>query len=177
MQVNSGKNKGTVLFSSPDISVRPTTDKVKQAIFNTINFMVEKGNVLDLFAGSGALGIEALSRGFPCCDFSDLDPSWVNKNIEKCRLKDSSNVFKGDFESFLLKTDKKYSLVFLDPPYHKGYVEKSLDMLCKRNLLSDGAVIVMETDCNEQYKIPDKIEIVKEKSYGRIKICIGVYII
>ena len=175
MQVNSGKNKGTHLFSSTDEAVRPTTDKVKQAIFNIISFMVTDGNVLDLFAGSGALGIEALSRGFQYCDFSDIEPVWVNKNIEKCRLKDKCSIHKGDFEAFLSKADRQYALVFLDPPYHKGYVEKSLSVLCERNLLTDGAVIVIETDSDEAYKIPDGIEIVKEKCYGRIKICIGVY--
>ena len=178
MQVNSGKNKGTHLFSSQELSVRPTTDKVKQAIFNIISFMVRAGSVLDLFAGSGALGIEALSRGFEWCDFCDIDPAWVNKNVEKCRLKDSCSVNKCDYETFLLniaKKDKKYSLVFLDPPYHKGYVEKSLFILCEKNLLSDGAVIVIESDSDENYKIPDGIEIAKEKCYGRIKICIGVY--
>lgn len=174
MQVNSGKNKGTHLFSSQDTKVRPTTDKVKQAIFNMISFISEKGDVLDLFAGSGAMGIEALSRGFPYCDFSDIDPVWVNKNVEKCKLKDSCSIFKGDYEAFLKKTDRKYSLVFLDPPYHKGYIEKSLFTLCERNLLKENAVIVIETDSDETFKIPEGIEIVKEKCYGRIKICIGV---
>lgn len=175
MQVNSGKNKGTHLFSSFEITVRPTTDKVKQAIFNMISFLTSDGNVLDLFAGSGALGIEALSRGFSWCDFCDYDPVWVNKNVEKCRLSDSCNIVKSDYKEFLLKTDRKYSLVFLDPPYHKGYMEKSLLILCERGLLEKEAVIVMESDSNETFEIPKGIEIVKEKCYGRIKILIGVY--
>ena len=175
MQVNSGKNKGTRLFSSPELSVRPTTDKVKQAIFNMISFLVSEGNVLDLFAGSGALGIEALSRGFSWCDFCDSDPVWVKKNVEKCRLSDCCSIIKSDFCDFLLKTDKKYSLVFLDPPYHKGYMEKSLNILCEKDLLKEDAVVVIESDSDESFKIPDEIEIVKEKCYGRIKILIGVY--
>ena len=140
-----------------------------------ISFLVTDGNVLDLFAGSGALGIEALSRGFSWCDFCDADPLWVKKNVEKCRLSNECNIVKSDYEAFLLKTDKKYSLVFLDPPYHKGYVERSLSILCERQLLENGSVIVVETDSDEVYKIPEKIEIAKEKCYGRIKILIGVY--
>lgn len=178
MQVNSGKNKGTHLFSSPTPSVRPTTDKVKQAIFNIISFMTEDGNVLDLFAGSGAMGIEALSRGFLHCDFCDLNPEWVIKNIQKCRLEGNSRTYKGDYEAFLSKVskeEKKYSLVFLDPPYHKGYAENALFRLCEKKLLAENAVIVIETDFDESLKIPREIKIAKEKFYGRIKICIGVY--
>ena len=95
--------------------------------------------------------------------------------MEKCRLSYSCNIIKSEFCDFLLKTDKKYSLVFLDPPYHKGYMEKSLYLLCERNLLENDAVVVMESDSDESFKIPDGIEIVKEKCYGRIKILIGVY--
>lgn len=178
MQVNSGKNRGTHLFSSQDEKVRPTTDKVKQAIFNIISFKVNNGNVLDLFSGSGALGIEALSRGFMWCDFCDVDPVWVEKNVKKCRLENSCSINKCDFESFLLKTakeEKKYSLVFLDPPYHKDYVGKALTLLCEKKLLSDGAVIVIESDYDETYSVPESMAIIKEKCYGRIKICIGVY--
>lgn len=177
MQVNSGKNKGTHLFSSPEPDVRPTTDKVKQAIFNIISFMISDGSVLDLFAGSGAMGIEALSRGFKECDFCDLNPVWIEKNVKKCRLEDKSRIVKSDFETFLQKVgteSKKYSLVFLDPPYHKGYVEKALFSLCEKKLLAENAVLVMETDSDESFKIPREIEIAKEKRYGRIKICIGV---
>lgn len=174
MQVNSGKNKGTRLFSSDDEAVRPTTDKVKQAIFNLISFDVKKGKVLDLFAGSGALGIEALSRGFEFCDFSDINPVWVNKNIEKCKLFDCCNIHKGDFEAFLNKTKNTYSLVFLDPPYHKDFIQKALFIMVKNNLLDKDAIIVMESDFDEEYIIPDEIKVIKEKCYGRIKIRIGV---
>lgn len=178
MQVNSGKNKGTHLFSSPELDVRPTTDKVKQAIFNIISFMTSDGSVLDLFAGSGAMGIEALSRGFKECDFCDVNPVWVEKNVKKCRLESESRIIKSDFEAFLQKAgieNKKYSLVFLDPPYHKGYAEKALFSLCEKKLLAENAVIVIETDYDESFRLPDGIQIAKEKLYGRIKICIGVY--
>lgn len=175
MQVNSGNNKGTLLFVPEGENIRPTSDKVKQAIFNIISFSVSDGNVLDLFAGSGSLGIEALSRGFKFCDFSDLDTACVKKNTEKCRLNDKCEIHTCDFKTFISGAKRKYSLVFLDPPYHKELIPKALTLLCEKNLPETGAVIVMESDYNETYDIPDEIKVTKEKRYGRIKIQIGVY--
>lgn len=175
MRVTGGKKRGTLLFVPDNYDIRPTSDKVKQAIFNMIAFNEFDGFCLDLFAGSGAMGIEAVSRLNLFCDFVDKDTKTVSKNVEKCGFSDNCNINKDDFLSFLKKSKNTYSLVFLDPPYHKGYIEKALFELVKNHLLKDGATIVMESDFDEEYKIPQEIKVTKEKNYGRIKIKIGVY--
>ncbi len=174
MKVTSGTKRGTVLVAPEDLSVRPTTDKVKQAIFSMIQFMPLGEKALDLFSGSGAMGIEAISRYGMNCDFIDKETKIVLQNIKKCGFEKYASVYKEDFSFFLEKASKKYSLVFLDPPYHKGYLEKALELLTKKDLLEKEAVIIMESDNDENYIIPENIEIIKEKSYGRIKIKIGV---
>lgn len=175
MKVTSGIKKGTLLKTPDDLSVRPTTDKVKQAIYSMIQFLPLGEQVLDLFSGSGAMGIEAVSRYQIKCDFVDTETKTVLENLKKCEFLDYADVYKEDFSSFLKKADKKYSLVFLDPPYHKGYIDTALELLTKRGLLCEDAIIVMESDGDEQYNIPECIEVIKEKSYGRIKIKIGVF--
>ena len=176
MKVTSGIKKGTILKAPDDLSVRPTTDKVKQAIYSMIQFLDPGNQALDLFSGSGAMGIEAVSRYQIKCVFVDIDTKSVSENLKKCGFSDYAEVHKEDFCSFLKKTDKKFSLVFLDPPYHKGYIDTSLELLTKRSLLCENAIIIMESDAHEQYNIPKCIEVIKEKSYGRIKIKIGVFV-
>ena len=175
MKVTSGIKRGTLLSTPEDLSIRPTTDKVKQAIFNMIQFMDTGTQALDLFSGSGSRGIEAISRYLIKCDFVDKDTTTAAKNIKKCNFSEYAEIYKDDFSSFLKKTKKKYSLIFLDPPYHKGYIESSLELLLKNSLLKDKAILIMESDSDEEYNIPQNIEIIKEKSYGRIKIRIGVF--
>lgn len=175
MKVTSGIKRGTLLSTPEDLSIRPTTDKVKQAIFNMIQFMDVGTQALDLFSGSGSMGIEAISRYLIKCDFVDKDTKTTINNIKKCNFSDYADIYKEDFATFLKKTKKKYSLIFLDPPYHNDYITASLDFLLKNNLLEDNAVLIMESDSDEEYIVPENIEIIKEKSYGRIKIRIGVF--
>ncbi len=175
MKVTSGTKRGTGLFVPEDLSVRPTTDKVKQAIYSMIQFMELGDYALDLFAGSGAMGIEAISRYQIKCDFVDKNTKTVAANLKKCDFLKYATVNETDFSAFLKTTDKKYSLVFLDPPYHKGYISEALTLLSERKLLSDEAVLILESDNDEEYDIPKNIEIIKEKGYGRIKIKIGVF--
>ena len=102
---------------------------------------------------------------------------FVNEKIQKPSYKTKLNdkiTFKEDFEAFLNKTKNTYSLVFLDPPYHKDFIQKALFIMVKNNLLDKDAIIVMESDFDEEYIIPDEIKVIKEKCYGRIKIRIGV---
>lgn len=174
MRVTGGKKRGTLLDVPDSNDIRPTSDKVKQAVFNIIQFMEIGEKCLDLFAGSGAMGIEAISRTGCFCDFVDRDTKAVEKNIKKCGFSDNCVIHRSDFLSFLKKTNEKYSLVFLDPPYHKGYIPQALFQLSKKNL-QDNAIIVMESDFDEEYEIPKSIDIIKEKKYGRIKIKIGVF--
>lgn len=176
MKVTSGTRRGTLLYAPDDLSVRPTTDKVKQAVFNMIQFEVAKDSVLDLFAGSGALGIEALSRGAKHCTFVDIHPEIVKKNIEKVRFGDVSTVICKDYQTFLKQCTKQFDLVFLDPPYQKGMAEDALRLLVEQNLLSPDCLVIWESDASEQIPHPDEIRIVKERIFGRIHVRIGALI-
>ena len=173
MRVTSGIRKGAILVTSPDLSVRPTTDKVKQSIFNMIQFEIAGRNVLDLFSGSGSMGIEALSRGASSCTFVDLEPSYTMKNIEKLRFGEMATIIKSDYLSFLGKCEKSFDLVFLDPPYQNGMIEKALAALLSRNCLLPGSIVVWECDASETILPPAEISIRKEKQFGNIRITIG----
>jgi 16S rRNA (guanine(966)-N(2))-methyltransferase RsmD len=125
---------------------------------------------LDLFAGSGALGVEALSRGAQCCDFVEQNRAaaeFVRENLRKTRL-GGGEVFVGAAREFLEGCQKQYDVVFLDPPYHKGLCELSLELLEQRRLLATGAVVVCETSEDETPSAA--LRKIKESKYGAVKI-------
>ena len=175
MKVTSGIRKGALLEASRDLSVRPTTDKVKQSVFNMIQFEIQGRRVLDLFAGSGAMGIEALSRGAEHCTFVDLNPEFVKKNITKLRFDDVCDIIRGDYLVFLGTCKQQFDLVFLDPPYEKKMIDSALKKLAENNLLSNNAIVVWESDEKEEIAVPVSFEITKERTFGRIRLRIGIY--
>ena len=173
MRVISGRCRGTVLFSLEGNDTRPTLDRVKESLFNILGNTFNGKRVLDLFAGSGALGIEALSRGACFCDFVDSSKDAVNiinKNIDKCHLLEFSKVHCCDFKSALNKFfDDQFDFVFLDPPYGKNMGILSLESLDR--VLKDDGIVVLETDHIDE--VPDKIgKFIKDDSrkYGRVVI-------
>ncbi len=174
MKVTSGIRKGAILMASQDLSVRPTTDKVKQSVFNMIQFEIAGKTVLDLFAGSGAMGIEALSRGAKHCTFVDLNPEFVQKNVQKLRFDEISQIIRSDYLDFLGKCHRRFDLVFLDPPYEKKMIDSALRLLVDKNLLLSGAIVVWECDAKESVLVPESIEVIKERTFGRIQTRIGV---
>ena len=163
MRVISGTAKGKKLNSLEGLETRPTLDRVKEAVFNIIQFDIKDSVVLDLFSGSGALGIEALSRGAKeaiLCDASSKAIKIINKNLEETRLKDKAKVINTDYLEVLSKIkDKKFDIIFLDPPYKSDYVEKSIEYISKYNLLAENGIIIVET--NDENKI-DKINAKKD---------------
>lgn len=176
MRVISGSRRGTVLFSPDTEKTRPTTDRVKENIYNLIQFNIAGSVVLDLFSGSGAMGIEALSRGAAECVFVDSDKNAINiikKNIDKTGFNDKSQIFRMPFDEYLLKSDKKFDLIFLDPPYHKGLTDEALKLIVRYNLFSDKVLFVLESDYDESVVLPPVFEAVKEKLYGRVKVVLA----
>lgn len=132
MRVITGTARGTRLKTLSGESVRPTTEKVKEAVFSAIQFELENARVLDLFAGSGQMGIEALSRGADFavfCDSSKDAVDVINENLGNTKLSDKAKVIKGDFSSFLAQGTDRFDICFLDPPYYSGYYEKALSFL------------------------------------------------
>lgn len=177
MRVITGTAKGRRLITLEGEDIRPTADKVKGAIFNSIQFDIEGRTVLDLFAGSGQLGIEALSRGAQKAVFIDLSRKAiqvVNENLEHCNLKENATVFNGDSLSYLKTTREKFDIIFIDPPYSKQLTAKALPLAL--SVINEGGIIVCETASDEE--LPDKIgsfSIVKCDRYSKTKLTIYRY--
>ena len=174
MRVISGTARGCRLASPDGIDTRPTADRVKEAMFSIIQAFVHDSDALDLFAGSGGLGIEALSRGASHCDFVEQSAraiAVVTANLEKTRLSDFS-VHKQSAERFLWSCSKKYDLVFLDPPYKKQLCDKALSMLKERKLLAENAIVVCETSCDEEIDSP--FEVYRRSKYGTVKVTVFI---
>lgn len=172
MRVITGSARGRRLETLEGEEItRPTSEAVKEALFSMIQFELEGRKTLDLFSGSGQLGIEALSRGARHCTFVENNRSAVEvikRNVEKCGFGDSSCISFSDAESFLMKKDN-FDVAFADPPYNKGLSDKILPMLIK--LMSSDGVIVFETAFDEP--MPEKIHgwyADRSRKYGKTKL-------
>ena len=164
MRIITGKARGTKLQTLAGEATRPTAERTKEAIFSMINFDIAGARVLDLFAGSGQLGLEALSRGAKSAVLNDSSreaASIIRANAEKTRLVDSCEILSTDWQPVLRRFAGRetFGLVFLDPPYAGGFLPKVLGKMIEWDLLSDGAVIVCESaneedvfDGNEELK-------------------------
>lgn len=176
MRVISGSARGKKLLCAEGKDIRPTLDRVKESIFNIIAFDVPGTYVLDMFSGSGALGIEALSRGAERAVFLDCDEisiSVTKKNLDATHLGSLATVVKTDSIEYVRSTDKKFDVIFIDPPYESDLYEKSLNAIKESSALSDNGFIVLEYDSEitPEFDLCG-FEIVKDKKYGRVKILI-----
>lgn len=171
MRIIAGDKRGLKLISPEDDSVRPTYDKVKEAIFGRLQFSLYDKNILDLFAGSGALGLEALSRGakFCCfCDNSSKSCAVVKKNIAALGYEDKSELLNKDYKLAInfFKNRDKFDIVFIDPPYASDHYENAVRELAEADVLNDEAQIVLESDRVLNISVPN-IKEVKQKKYGK----------
>lgn len=176
MRVISGLRRGRKLISFEGSSIRPTTDRVKEAIFNLIWDFVPKSNVLDLFGGSGALTVEALSRGAESAVVVDKDKKSIDvilKNLEITNFLDKADVRRLSAEDFLEVCDRKFDIIFLDPPYNKGFVEPILSKISEKEILTDTGIAVLESDFTDICGEVEGMEILKQRKYGRT--CITIY--
>ncbi len=176
MRVISGSARGKKLITSEGLDVRPTLDRVKESVFNMIAFDIPDTCVLDLFSGSGSLGIEALSRGAKECTFVDKSAQSISvtkKNLEATRLLDFSVVANTDSIEFIKNTDKSFDIIFIDPPYESDLYSRSLAAIKEAKVLNDGGFVVLEydTEITPDFST-DGFELIKEKKYGRVKILI-----
>jgi 16S rRNA (guanine966-N2)-methyltransferase len=179
MRVISGICKGLPLKAVPGSNTRPTTDKVKESIFNMIGPYFDGGLVVDLFAGSGSLGIEALSRGMDTCIFIDKDAKafqTINENLKKCHLEDQAEVFRIDATralKALAKREVNIDLLFLDPPYQQTEYYNLAETMVKKELLSSHAIIMCEHE--KTVDLPEKIHtfsLDRRETYGNTIISI-----
>jgi len=151
MRIITGSARGIVLETLPGLETRPTADRVKEALFSMIQFDIEGRRVLDLFAGSGQLGLEALSRGAAGATFIDSSREAVDvilRNAAKTKLKERCRVAVYDFSSYLKngKFDEKYDIIFLDPPYNTSCMHEALSLIAAGGVLREGGFVVCETD-------------------------------
>ena len=173
MRVISGKVRGLKLNAPKNDDVRPTTDRVKESLFNMINSYMMDSDILDLFAGTGSLGIECLSRGANQCIFVDNSKESINivkSNIKKARVENESIVLNLDFKSAinsLSSKNKQFDVIFMDPPYYKNMFSDALSAVDNNNLLKEDGIIVVEHDTVD--KFPDNMGRLyksREKKYG-----------
>lgn len=182
MRVVSGSAKGRPLKAVPGMGTRPTTDKVKEAIFSMIGPFFNGGNALDLFAGTGGLAIEALSRGMDKAFFIDKDPKsieTVRANLKATKLEGQAEVYRNEAERALKALEKRgvsFGVVFLDPPYRMKNGDKLMEMMHEKNMLEDDATIVLEHESGHDY--PDAFgpfSCVRHAVYGETTVSIYKY--
>ena len=176
MRVISGMAKGTKLNSIDELSTRPTLDRVKEPLFSIIQIHLQNANVLDLFAGSGALGIEALSRGSKFCTFCDKSyksAQMLKQNLQKTKFEDKSKVYIEDYKRCLEDQKEQFDIIFIDPPYKFDIGVDAIRRIIDLKLLSKDGIIILETD-EEERDIKEleniELEMYDVRKYGRVKL-------
>ncbi len=177
MRIISGIARGTKLYTLNGENTRPTLDRIKESLFNIIQSEIKDSIVLDLFSGSGALALESISRGSKkaiLCDNSIDAINIIKKNVEKTHSKDKVEIVYGDYEKCLNNINQKVDIVFIDPPYKLNIAVKALKKIIEKNLLSDDALIIIETDDEnreiEQINKIKQINLFDLRRYGRVKL-------
>ena len=147
MRVITGKARGVQLKTPDGMTTRPTTDRVKEALFSIIQFEVPTARVLDLFGGTGQLGIEALSRGAKNAVFVDAgEPACrlIRENLKKTKLESDAKVVRADYLDYLKRCKDRFDIIFLDPPYAEVFLENALKCIAEIDILESGGIIVAE---------------------------------
>ena len=171
MRVISGTARGRKLKEPQGSDIRPTTDRVKEAVFNICQFDIEGRRVLDLFGGTGQLGIEAKSRGAAEVDVVDSSRESIRLIRENARMAGLElRVVQADALTFL-QTCGSYDLIFIDPPYASGLAEKALERIKAFDILSNGGIIICETGVETSFPVPEPPYYLKrEYRYGKVKL-------
>ncbi|MBR4200235.1 MAG: 16S rRNA (guanine(966)-N(2))-methyltransferase RsmD [Oscillospiraceae bacterium] len=174
MRVITGTARGRKLLTPEGLDTRPTTDKVKEAVCSALQFDFPGANVLDLFAGSGQMGIEALSRGARRATFIDADNralSCIRQNVKACGFADIAAVLKSDAVSFLQRTGERFDIAFLDPPYRHDILPQILPILAEKMQKNGIIVCEHEPECKLSQRILN-FDLQKQKKYGKIMISV-----
>ena len=174
MRIIAGKHKGLNLKEFDFGGTRPTSDKVREAIFSKIQFNIIGSNCLDLFGGTGAITLELLSRGAKSVIICDNNIKAINLIKENSvKAKESPEIVKMDYKALLSKLcdeNKKFDIIFLDPPYKSNFGNESIKTIFQYNLLDDNGLIIYE--CEKETKVePNGFDLFDEKTYGTIKVC------
>lgn len=175
MRIIGGTARGTKLFTLEGDTTRPTLDRVKESLFNIIQNEIQESVFLDLFSGSGSIGLEALSRGAAkaiICDNSKDAIKIINKNMEKTHIQENVEIYNTSFTELLEnKIREKIDIAYIDPPYKTDYIYQSLKMIIENEILNYDGLIILETDEEKRVleQIKDlKINVIDKRKYGRV---------
>ena len=175
MRVITGSARGRRLKELEGMETRPTTDKVKEGMFSIIQFDIEGRRVLDLFAGTGQLGIEALSRGAAECVFVDRRADAVElirENVKLCQLEENARIRKGDSLAYL-RSGEKFDLIFLDPPYASDLLDQALEAITRFDICRQHGIIVAESGADHDLPpVQPPYRLYREYRYGKIKLTV-----
>ncbi len=179
MRIITGSAKGTRLETLDGEMTRPTAERVKEAIFSMIQFDVEGKRILDLFGGSGQLGLEALSRGADMATFVDSSrdaSELIKRNAKRAKLFDKCRVLSTDWLSYLngAAGREKFDIVFIDPPYASEIAHKAADKLCSDSLLADNAIVICET-CEKKPVEHDGLVLSRHNRYGKTYVSLYIF--
>ena len=180
MRIITGKAKGIRLKTLEGDATRPTSERVKEAIFSMLQGDMEGREMLDLFSGSGQMGLEAISRGAAHATLIDKSPlaiKIITENAEKTKLISHCTILKEEYLNFLrFSKDRKYDIVFLDPPYASGFYHPTLKALIENNMLKASSLIICESDTPDIFEDDDTLalayKILKQSRYGKTVITI-----
>ena len=180
MRIITGKAKGIVLKTPEGDATRPTADRVKEAVFSMLQFDIEDRNVLDLFAGSGQMGLEALSRGAKSATFVDKSKyaiKFIKENAEKSKLIDGATIIQSDYLEFLKRNiGTRFDIIFLDPPYAAKMYRPALKVLLENGYVKPSTLIVCESDFSELFENDSELEasftIKKQSKYSKTVITV-----
>ena len=174
MRIIGGDARGRTIVAPAGAKTRPTQDYVRESLFNIIRWDVEDARVLDLFAGTGQLGIEALSRGAAHCDFVEHNKTAygiVSKNVESARVKDKAALHRTEAAEFVSKAGReRYDVIFLDPPYGGVILENALKQIETFDILSVNGIIICESAVEDRFS--HGFAVVRERRYGATMITI-----
>ena len=172
MRVSSGKARGVQLKTPDGMTTRPTADRVKEALFSIIQFEIPSARVLDLFGGTGQLGIEALSRGAKSAVFVDAgEPACrlIRENLRKTKLEADATVIRSDYLAYLKRCKEKFDIIFLDPPYAEVFLENALNCIAEIDILQSGGIIIAERPVGKEIPFElDGFSRSKDYKYGTV---------
>ena len=177
MRVITGKARGVQLKTPDGMATRPTTDRVKEALFSIIQFEIPGATVLDLFGGTGQLGIEALSRGAKRAVFVDAgEPACrlIRENLKRTKLEADATVIRSDYLDYLKRCRETFQIIFLDPPYAEVFLENALKRITEIDILRSGGIIVTERPLGKE--LPWEFDgYIRSKDYKYGKILLAIY--
>ena len=175
MRIISGTRRGHRLAEFDGMDIRPTTDRVRESLFNLIMQYVNGARVLDLFGGSGALSLEAISRGAEFSVISDVDKKAINLityNSEQLKFTDKIKILNKSATEVLEENKETFDIIFLDPPYNKGLIAPIIEKIIENGVLNEDGIIVLESDNTDEHGEFIGLDILKQRKYGRTYITV-----